>query len=310
MNDSLLEYKLDLVAAHLGVYRIDEVAAVMRRQHTNPDDGRIVDVIDFYPEWNAFGTYGKLKLCHEYMDEDWRRQRFEKYAGVAINDLPLYESQQALSRRFGQPHRCETAVRPFRLMVQPRTDDNGNYAKTLILRYLTSPKARQGRVAQPAPTAVAQPAANGHTANGSTPNGSQQRPPAPNQKIHADQMLAEAGVNVHAPAAKSAAGVTPAEWLQRASQATDPFDFDTCVARGLYVGNAAYFETADHAEKARTGLFGEWNGAAAAYLAGLKKYVIVRTDLQAAGEPGTAVFAQAKSAALVAFRQVVDGVAA
>lgn len=213
MNDSLLEYKLDLVAAHLDVYRIDEVAVVMRRQHTNPDDGRIVDVIDFYPEWNAFGTYGKMKLCHEYMDEDWQRQRFEKYAGVAINDLPLYEGQQALSRRFGQAHRCEVAVRPFRLMVQPRKDENGNNAKFLILRYLVSPKARQGRAVQPQPTAITQPAANGQAANGS---GSPQRPPAPNQKIHADQMLAEAGVNIHAPAAKSAAGVTPAEWLDRA----------------------------------------------------------------------------------------------
>ena len=310
MNDSLLEYKLDLVAAHLGVYRIDEVAAVMRRQHVAPEDGRIVDVIDFYPEWNAFGTYGKMKLCHEYLDEEWQVKRFEKYAGVTLDSLPIYDGQTALVRRFGQTHRCETAVRPFRLMVQPRTDDNGNNAKTLILRYLASPKARQGRMAQPQPTAVTQPAANGQAASGPTPNGSPQRPLAPNQKIHADQMLAEAGVNIHAPAAKSAAGVTPAEWLERARVATDPFDFDTCVARGLYVGNATYFETADHAEKARTGLFGEWNGAAAAYLAGLKKYVIVRTDLQAAGEPGTAVFAQAKSAALVAFRQVVDGVAA
>ena len=31
--NNMLEYKLDLIAAHLGVYRIDEVAAVMRRQH-------------------------------------------------------------------------------------------------------------------------------------------------------------------------------------------------------------------------------------------------------------------------------------
>lgn len=305
MNESLLEYKLDLVAAHLGVYRIDEVAAVMRRQHIAPEDGRIVDVVDFYPEWNSFGTYGKMKLCHEYLDEDWQRQRFEKYAGVALESLPIYEGQTALVRRFGQPHRCETAVQPFRLMVQPRTDDNGNNAKTLILRYLTSPKARQGRVTQPQPTAVAQPAANGQAANGS-----QQRPAAPNQKIHADQMLAEAGVNIHAPAAKSAAGVTPAEWLDRAQAATDPFDFDTCVARGLYVGNAAYFETADHAEKARAGLFGEWNGAAAAYLAGLKKYVAVRTDLQADGQPGTAVFKAAKAAALVAYRETLEKVMA
>jgi len=73
------------------------------------------------------------------------------------------------------------------------------------------------------------------------------------------------------------------------------------------VGNAAYFETADHAEKARTGLFGEWKeGAAGAYLAGIEKYVKTRADLQAAGEPGTAVFKQAKSAALVAYRESLE----
>lgn len=309
MNDRLLEYKLDLIAAHLGVYKIEDVATVMRRQHVNPDDGRIVDVVDFFPEWNAYGTYGKLKICHEYIDEDWQRQRFEKYAGVAINDLPLYESQQALSRRFGQVHRCEVAVRPFRLMVQPRKDENGNYDKTLILRYLVSPKARQAQPVQAQPTAVSQPAPAQPAANGQG-----QRPPAANQKIHADELLKEAGVQIHEPnsrtattAAPAATAVTPAEWLTRARQATDPFDFDTCVSRGLLVANSAYFETADHAEKARTGLFGEWKeGAAGAYLAGIEKYVKTRADLQAAGEPGTAVFKQAKSAALVAYREAMD----
>ena len=284
MNDKLLEYKLDLIAAHLGVYKIEDVATVMRRQHVNPDDGRIVDVIDFYPEWNAYGTYGKLKVCHEYIDEEWQRQRFEKYAGVVIDDLPLYEGQQALSRRFGQVHRCEVAVRPFRLMVQPRKDENGNYDKTLILRYLVSPKARQAQPPQPPQTAVAQPAANGQAkTNGSAP------PQTPTTT------------------AAAATAVTPAEWLTRARQATDPFDFDTCISRGLLVGADAYFETADHAEKARTGLFGDWKeGAAGAYLAGIERYVKTRADLQAAGEPGTAVFKQAKSAALVAYRESLE----
>lgn len=297
MNDKLLEYKLDLIAAHLGVYKVEDVATVMRRQHVNPDDGRIVDVVDFYPEWNAYGTYGKLKICHEYIDEEWQRQRFEKYAGVAINDLPLYESQQALSRRFGQAHRCEVPVRPFRLMVQPRKDENGNYDKTLILRYLVSPKARQAQPVQAQPTAVsqpapAQPAANGQAQRSPAANGSAPQAPAPKPQ---------------APTMAAATAVTPAEWLTRARQATDPFDFDTCVSRGLLVANSAYFETADHAEKARTGLFGEWKeGAAGAYLAGIEKYVKTRADLQAAGEPGTAVFQQAKSAALVAYRESLE----
>ena len=292
MNDSLLEYKLDLVAAHLGVYKIEEVAAVIHRQHTNPDDGRIVDVVDFYPAWNAYGTYGKMKVCHEYLDEDWQRERFEKYAGVSLESLPLYDGQTALQRRFGQPHRCETAVQPFRLMVQPRKDENGNYDKTLILRYLPSPKARQGQPAQPQPTAVTQPATPTRTApaaNGQAqaPNGHVQQPPAPGRQPVAPP-------------------VTPAEWLNRARQATDPFDFDICLQRGLIVGGAVYFETADHAEKARTGLFGDWNGSPAAYLAGIERYVKTRADLLSAGEPGAAVFQKAKSAALVAYREALE----
>ena len=273
MNDSLLEYKLDLVASHLGVYKIEEVTAVMRRQHTNPDDGRLVDVVDFYPAWNSQGTYGKMKLCHEYLDEEWQKARFEKYAGLSIDDLPIYDGQTALVRRFGQPHRCEVAVPPFRLMLQPRKDENGNYDKTLILRYLSSPKVRQEQLppAQPAPT------------NG---NGRAQ------------------------PQSPSPSAVTPAEWLNRARQATDPFDFDTCLHRGLMMGGSAYFETADHAEKARTGLFGEWNGAAGAYLAGIEKYVKIRADLLAAGEPGAAVFKKAKTAAMVAYRQTLERAAA
>ncbi|MFO7704700.1 MAG: hypothetical protein R6V43_06140, partial [Halopseudomonas sp.] len=177
MNTNLLEYKMDLIAEHLGVYRIEEVAAVMRRQHTNPDDGRIVDVVDFYPPWNAYGTYGKMKICHEYLDEEWQKARFEKYSGFSVDQLPLYNSQSAMVRRFGQEHALEIPVQPFRLMVQPRKDENGNYDKTLILRYLVSPKARQ---AGPAPTAVNGNSSSSHqtTRNG---NGQQTavRPPAP-----------------------------------------------------------------------------------------------------------------------------------
>jgi len=284
MNDSLLEYKLDLVATHLGVYKIEEVAAVIRRQFTRTD-GERAETIDFYPPWNAQGTFGKLKICHEYMDSDWQRQRFEKYAGVKIADLPIYEAQQALRRQFSRPSPHEVAVQPFRLMVQPQRNDEGEDGKTLILRYLSSPKAQQGQLppAQPA-------AANGQEqpTNGNGRAQPQSPPPSP----------------------QSPAAVSPAEWLNRARQATDPFDFDTCLQRGLVIGGSAYFETADHAEKARTGLFGEWNGAAGAYLAGIEKYVKMRADLLAAGEPGAAVFKKAKSAAMVAYRETLERAAA
>ena len=261
MQNNLLEYKLDLIAAALNVYKIEDVETVIRRQHVRPDDGRIVDVIDFYPAWNAFGTFGKMKICHEYLDDDWQRQRFEKYAGVVVDDLPVYDGQTALVRRFGQTHRCETAVRPFRLMVQPRTDDNGNNAKTLILRYLTSPKARQG---QPAPPP-------------SSPT------PAPQ------------------PPAKKELVVTPDEWLARALQATDAYDFDECVSRGL-----AYYESGAHAEKARNALFGRWvDGRAAAYLTGLKTYASARQKLDKSGRPSRDVYNEAKADAVKAYQDAI-----
>ena len=253
--NNLLEYKLDLVAAHLGVYKIEDVAVVMRRQHIAPEDGRVVDVIDFYPEWNAFGTYGKMKVCHEYMDDEWQVKRFEKYAGVSLDSLPIYDGQTALVRRFGQTHRCETAVRPFRLMVQPRTDDNGNNAKTLILRYLPSPEAR--RHPQPSPQQeVAAPAA----------------PPTK-------------------PTEPAKAADQPTDWLARAGEAVDSFDFDTCMSKAL-----EYFATGAHVEKARTGLFGnKWlPDNRAAYIAGLKAY--------ANGRANNGLFDKAKASAIEAYR--------
>ena len=61
-----------------------------------------MDVIDFYPEWNAFGTYGKMKVCHGYMDDEWQVKRLfdERHAGVSLDSLPIYDGQTALVRRF------------------------------------------------------------------------------------------------------------------------------------------------------------------------------------------------------------------
>lgn len=296
MNTNLLEYKMDLIAEHLGVYRIEEVAAVMRRQHTNPDDGRIVDVVDFYPAWNAYGTYGKMKICHEYLDEEWQKARFEKYSGFSVEQLPVYDAQTALVRRFGQEHRCEIPVAPFRLMIQPRQDENGNWAKTLILKYLVSPKARQ---AGPAPTAAAQQAANGNgqAANGHNGNGQQTavRPPAPQPTPTPQQPPATNGRS-------AVTAVSPTEWLERAAAATDPFDFDTCISRAI-----PFYDSADRVESARTGLFGEWKpGLTDAYLAGIKKYAHTRDELETNRTPVAAAHKDAKAAALVEYRKVID----
>ena len=303
MNNTLLEYKIDLIAKHLGVYRIDDVSTVMRRQHISPDDGRIVDVVDFYPPWNQYGTYGKMKICHEYLDEDWQKARFQKFSGFSVEQLPVYDGQTALVRRFGQEHRCEIPVQPFRLMVEPRQDENGNSAKTLILRYL----AGEPRQAPKPQTAVSQPA------------GAKTQPPA---KIHADELLRQMNVTIEEPGQRPATNnqqpttngqqpaaktsvltaVTATEWLQRAREATESFDFDTCIHRAI-----PFFDSADRVESARVGMFGEWKtGQAAAYVAGIQKYASLRDELEANHAPATAAHKEAKNAALVEYRKVID----
>jgi hypothetical protein len=252
-----LEYKLDLIAKALDVYRIETVTAVVRRQHAN-DDGEVVDVIDLYPEWNQQGTYGKMKVAHEYLDHDWQRQRFEKFAGVTVDQLPIYEGQQAMQRRFGMNHKCEVAVRPFRLMLQPRKDENGNYDKTLILRYLpgqqrpsnrqTPPAAQQ----PPAPPAAA-PNGNGRSDGHRNGNGRSPQPPPPPPPTQQ----------------------TTAEWWElAAAEPTTPAIFDTKFAEA-----DRNYNDGDHVAKFRQLLFGDWhNGRARAYARGLKKYGELRSD--------------------------------
>ncbi len=270
MNNNLLEYKIDLVAAHLGVYRIEDVAAVIRRQHVAPEDGRIVDVVDFYPEWNRFGTYGKMKVCDEYLDEDWQITRFEKYAGVKLADLPVYDGQTALVRRFGQPYRCETAVQPFRLMVQPRSDDNGNNAKTLILRYLSSPETRRGNAPQPTPPAE--------------PIASPERPAAPKP----------AGVQI-----------PEKDWLNETITAANQDDFAISISRL----HPELFDDANRAARLWESMFRGLpyrQDHAIAYLNAMKECATKFTAQQAAGKEKAIAYAEAKTAGMERYETTLD----
>jgi hypothetical protein len=159
----------------------------------------------------------------------------------------------------------------------------------------------------------------------SQPNGTAKpQPSQPPAKIHADEMLSQMNVTIEEPgqrptvkpkqtangkqpAAKTSAvtAVTPAEWLQRAQEATDPFDFDTCIHRAI-----PFYDSADRVESARMGMFGEWKvGEAAAYVAGIQKYASARDELEANHAPATAAHKEAKSMALVEYRKVIDGTA-
>ena len=96
--------------------------------------------------------------------------------------------------------------------------------------------------------------------------------------------------------------VTSAEWVQRAGQATDKFDFDLCIQRGV-----AFYTDIDRAENTRQAMFGDWKaGEAAAYAAGMTKYASVRVDLEATKMVAAEAHKKAKSAALVAYRSVLE----
>ena len=43
------------------------------------------------------------------MNADWQRERLQKFTGVSVDALPVYEAGQALKRNHSRPHRCEAA---------------------------------------------------------------------------------------------------------------------------------------------------------------------------------------------------------
>lgn len=101
--------------------------------------------------------------------------------------------------------------------------------------------------------------------------------------------------------------ITPDQWLQRAATATDSLDFDVCVSRGL----PFFADSIDRVETARGGLFGEWEPErAGAYLAGLKKYTLLRGSLEASGQPTLSAHKQAKEAALSVYHLALEREAA
>lgn len=328
MSNSLLEYKLDLVARQLNAYVIEDVATVMRRQFTR-EDGVAVDVVDFYPPWNDSGTFGKHKIAHEYMDTDWQRERFARYAGMQVDALPVYESGTALKRNAVNPHRCEVAIRPFRLMVQPRQDSDGNDMKTLILRYLAHPDARNWRP----PTAPAAPTSNGHATNGHVTNG------------HATNGNGRAATNGHVgqtpvgaptatptpaavasppaiqpPLAQPAPTAVPQQRVQangmvvphfqmaRGAQTMPEFDYFTTMHLINHPFIAGDIDSVARIGRIREGVDANFQPgrdvegqAAVAMIAAVETYMTTRLDLEAAGAPTTKAHKDAKIAARRAY---------
>jgi hypothetical protein len=236
---------------------------VVRRQHTSEDTGETVDVIDLYPGWNDYGTYGKMKVAHEYLDHDWQRERFEKFSGISVDQLPIYEGQQAMQRRFGMTHKCEVAVRPFCLMLQPRKDENGNYDKTLILKYLPAGRAQQP-VESPATAAP-------------TP------PPARNGRVNSNG----SGSDRQAQSTSTAPVANGRQPRQAPAVTQEPVEFDDLVSAGeqkfadLLLAKQPWFQTEENTRTFRKVLFGEWDAKnETAYWVGMLRYAELRTARQ------------------------------
>ena len=107
----------------------------MRRQHIAPGRRLWVDVIDFTRSGTP-GTYGKMKVRHEYMDDERQNasRRYGRFLIVCPSTTARLPWCAALARRIAAKRPCALPVDGSRA-----PDDNGNNAKTLILRYLLKP---------------------------------------------------------------------------------------------------------------------------------------------------------------------------
>lgn len=277
--NNLLEYKMDLIAAALGVYKIDEISSVILRRYIRTD-GEEAMLVDFYPEWNAMGTYGKMKIASEYLDHPWQIERFEKYSGLSVSSMPLLEADQAIRRRFGQTHRNEVKpIRPFRLMIQPRKDDDGNNEKTLILRYLPSPQARR----QP-----------------STPT----REPAPQVDRGPVMDVREEGAAVKRQP-QTGVVIPEKDWLQETITAANQDDFAISISRL----HPELFDDANRAAKLWESMFRGLpyrQDHAVAYLNGMKTCASKFSAEQAAGKEKAVAYAEAKTAGMDHYETTLD----
>lgn len=276
MNDmNLLHEKMDLIADKLGAYKIETIGAVIRRRYTRTD-GVDVEAVDMYPQWNTVGTFGIMRVCVEYMDHDWQKQRFSQFSGLAYDDLPVYESETAPRRRFGTEHKYETGCQPFRLMLLPRINEDGTNEKTLILRYLPPAAGWKstGQQAKPPQPRPAQPATKPQATK--TAVSPQPDPISPDEHI--------------------------AYWRKEAMEATDPFMFDTAISK--YVLGLVSVESA---EATRKNLFGEWNAKSVIpYVVGLETAMNEYHRLDALSADNKGAWKKGKAAGVAAFRKLIE----
>lgn len=92
----------------------EKMATIVKREK---EDG--TPIIDFYPEWNATGSFGEHRYAHMYLDTPEDVAQFEAQSGLKLASLPTYDKDR-LKRTFGKTHKCEvTIVTPFDMVKIP-----------------------------------------------------------------------------------------------------------------------------------------------------------------------------------------------
>jgi hypothetical protein len=98
----------------------EEIGVVVRRVAS---DG--TPIVDFYPPWGYQNTFGMHKYAHMYLGTAEDVSQFEAQSGLKLADLPVYEGESAMTRKYGSPKKYEVKVkRPFEVV---RTED-GTYS--------------------------------------------------------------------------------------------------------------------------------------------------------------------------------------
>ena len=130
--------------------RVEEQTAnidtVIKRLHEGTDkDGKPKEtyVVDFYPKWNAAGTFGAYKYCSKWINSAKDQEDFEAATGLLLDEMPEYQAQAPYVRKqekVGRNEvRLESPITVARKSGGMREQQNGTMMQTWdFSRYVTS----------------------------------------------------------------------------------------------------------------------------------------------------------------------------
>jgi hypothetical protein len=114
------------------------IATVVKRVTTNDKT-----IIDFYPAWNANGSFGSYKYGHMYIDDDNDIAAFEAASGLKYADLPTMENaDQAMTRKIDKRNKFEVDVKKvFEIVREDTGKSTDSGMKKYRYSYFVTPTA-------------------------------------------------------------------------------------------------------------------------------------------------------------------------